>query len=78
MTNKEKMLKAVLKDPKLKELYDYEESDYEDLYAALNSENVVVATVAKIIHGLNGSTDDSDKKKVYMTIFNYLNENILL
>ena len=78
MTNKEKMLKAVLDDPKLKELYDYEESDYEDLYAALNSENVVVATAARIVNGLNGSTDDSDKKKVYMTIFNYLNENILL
>ncbi|MGN0067009.1 MAG: hypothetical protein ACI38V_05215 [Bacteroides sp.] len=78
MTNKENMLKTVLADPKLKELYDYEESDYEDLYAALHSDNVVVATVAKIIYELDGSIDDSDKKKVYMTIFNYLNDNILL
>lgn len=68
----------VLDDRKLQELYEYDKSEYEDLYTAINSENVVVAAVARIIKNLNGSTDESDQKKVYMTVFNYINENLLL
>lgn len=78
MTNKERMLHMVLDDPKLQELFDYDKSEYEDLYQALNSENVVVAAVARIIKNLDGSTDESDQKKVYMTVFNYINENYIL
>ena len=78
MTNKERMLHMVLDDPKLQELYGYDESEYEDLYAAINSENVVVAAVARIIKNLDGSTDESIQKKVYMTVFNYINDNYLL
>ncbi len=72
------MLHMVLDDKKLQELYEYDKSEYEDLYTAMNSENVVVATVARIIKNLDGSTDESDQKKVYMTVFNYLNDNLLL
>ena len=54
MTNKERMLHMVLDDPKLQELYDYDKSEYEDLYQALNSENVIVAAVARIIKYLDG------------------------
>lgn len=78
MTNKERMLHMVLDDSKLQELYDYDKSEYEDLYQALNSENVIVAAVARIIKYLDGSTDESDQKKVYMTVFNYINENYIL
>ena len=78
MSNKERMLHMVLDDPKLQELYDYDKSEYEDLYQALNSENVIVAAVARIIKYLYGSTDESDQKKVYMTVFNYINENYIL
>ena len=78
MSNKERMLHMVLEDPKLQELYDYDKSEYEDLYQALNSENVIVAAVARIIKYLDGSTDESDQKKVYMTVFNYINENYIL
>jgi len=78
MTNKERMLHMVLDDKKLQEHYEYDKSEYEDLYTAMNSENVVVATVARIIKNLDGSTDESDQKKVYMTVFNYLNDNLLL
>ncbi len=78
MTNKERMLHMVLDDKKLQELYDYDETEYEDMYAAINSENVVVASVARIIKQLDGSTDESDQKKVYMTVFNYINENFIL
>ena len=78
MNNKERMLHMVLDDPKLQELYDYDKSEYEDMYQALNSENVIVAAVARIIKELNGSTDESDQKKVYMTVFSYINENYIL
>lgn len=78
MTNKERMLHMVLDDKKLQELYDYDKSEYEDLYTAMNSDKVVVAAVARIIKNLNGSTDESDQKKVYMTVFNYINDNYIL
>lgn len=68
MTNKERMLHMVLDDTKLQELYDYDQSEYEDLYTALNSDNVVVASVARIIKELDGSTDESVQKKVYNLI----------
>ena len=35
MTNKERMLHMVLDDTKLQELYDYDQSEYEDLYTCL-------------------------------------------
>ena len=78
MTNKERMLHMALDDTKLQELYDYDQSEYEDLYTALNSDNVVVASVARIIKELDGSTDESVQKKVYMTVFNYINENLII
>lgn len=78
MTNKERMLHMVLDDTKLQELYDYDQSEYEDLYTALNSDNVVVASVARIIMELDGSTDESVQKKVYKTIFSYINDNLLI
>ena len=78
MTNKERMLHMVLDDTKLQELYDYDQSEYEDLYTALNSDNVVVASVARIIKELVGSTDESVQKKVYKTIFSYINDNLLI
>lgn len=78
MTNKERMLHMVLDDTKLQELYGYDQSEYEDLYTALNSDNVVVAAVARIIKELDGSTDESVQKKVYKTIFSYINDNLLI
>lgn len=78
MTNKERMLQMVLDDKKLQELYEYDRSEYEDLYTAMNSENVIVATVARIIKNLDGSTDPTDQKKLYKTVFNYINDNYLL
>lgn len=78
MTNKERMLHMVLDNTKLQELYDYDQSEYEDLYTALNSDNVVVASVARIIKELDGSTDESVQKKVYKTIFSYINDNLLV
>lgn len=78
MTNKERMLHMVLDNRKLQDEYKYDESDYEDLYSALNSDNVVVATVARIIKDLDGADEESVQKKVYKTIVQYLNSNLIL
>ena len=77
MTNKERMLHMVLDDKKLQELYEYDKSEYEDFYTAINSDNIVVAVVARIIKNLNGSTTISDQKKIYLTIQNYINDNLI-
>lgn len=77
MTDKEKMLHMVLDDPKLQSQFDYNLSEYEDFYTALNSDNVVVAAVARIIKELNGSKDPTEQKRVYKTVFNYIYENYL-
>ena len=47
MNNKERMLHMVLDDPKLQELYDYDKSEYEDLYQALNS-NTLMAQQTRV------------------------------
>ena len=47
------------------------------MYSAMNSEHVVVGAVARIIKNLDGSIDESEQKKVYMTIINHINENFL-
>ena len=78
MTQKDKMLRMVLNDPKLIENYDYAPNDYECLNDALNSDNVIVMAVAKIIKELNGSDDLSEIKRVYKTVFTYLNNNLLV
>ena len=78
MTNKERMLHMVLDDKKLQQLYDYDESEYEDMYSAINSDNVVVAAVARIVKELDGSTDETVQRSVYMKVFNYINENFIL
>ena len=78
MTNKERMLHMVLDDKKLQELYDYDESEYEDMYSAINSANVVVAAVARIVKELDGSTDETVQRTVYSRVFNYINDNFIL
>ena len=77
MTNRELMLRLVLEQKELQTLYGYDESEYEDFTSALQSENIIVSTVAKIIKELNGETDEAKQKKVYMTIINHINENFL-
>ena len=78
MTQKDKMLQMVLDDPRLQELYEYTRKDYDEgVYVAINSDNAVVAAVARIIVELNGSDDPSEQKRVYQTIFKYLNDNLL-
>jgi len=78
MTQKDKMMHMVLEDPRLQELYGCNPDDYENLFDALNSDNAIVVAIAKIIKELNGSDDPSEQKRVYKTIFSYLNNNLVL
>ncbi len=78
ITQKDKMLMLVLKDPQLQSAYGYDAADYENLSDALDSSNPVVVTVARIIKELNGSDDQGEQKRVYTIIFNYLNNNLLI
>lgn len=78
MTQKDKMLRMVLDDSKLQETYDYVPDEYESIYDALNSDNAIIVAVAKIIKELDGSDDPSEQKRVYKTVFTYLNNNLLV
>ena len=78
MTQKDKMLQMVLDDPRLQEFYEYTRKDYDEgIYEAINSDNAIVASVAKIIVELNGSDDPAEQNRVYKTIFKYLNDRLL-
>ena len=76
ITQKDKMLKLVLANKHLQEVYGFENT-YETISEALESNNPVVIAVAKIIKELNGSDDPCEQKRVYQTIFTYLNNNLL-
>ena len=78
MTQKDKMLRMVLDDHKLREAYGYVTDDYESIHDALNSKNAIVVAVAKIIKELDGSDDPTEQKRVYKTVFTYLNNNLLV
>lgn len=77
MTNEDKMLQLVLADTNLHSYYDFNPNDYTTIEEALNSDNYIVVSIAKIIHRINGSIDRSVQKEVYKEVFNYLNHNIL-
>lgn len=75
MTNKDKMLRKVLLDQQLRNAYDYNLDDCEDLDSALHSSNAVVATVAMIVNELD-EADPSAQKSLYTKVFNHLNNNL--
>ncbi|MCW2260111.1 MULTISPECIES: hypothetical protein [Sphingobacterium] len=77
MNNKNKMLHLVLSDEKLSFFYEYNSDEYTTIENALNSENPIVVTVAKIIEGIDGNPDKGVYKETYNEIINYLNQNIL-
>ena len=77
MTQKDKMLRMVLENQALQKDYDYSANDFENIFDALNADNPVVVAIAKIIKEYSGSDDPSEQKRVYKTIFTYLNNNLL-
>jgi hypothetical protein len=77
MSNEDKMLQLVLSDNNLSSFYEYNSSDFQTIEDALDANNPIIVSVAKIIRGVNGNSDKSNQKEVYNEVFNYLNNNIL-
>lgn len=68
-TKDDKMLCAVLYDEKLMKLGRYAAEDFRSLDAALDSDNHVVQTVARIIRSHN---DNATPAAIYKEIVSYL------
>ncbi len=80
MTHKDLMLREVLNNEELMSYYHYTMDDVSDLdvYEAQSADNPIISAVARIINELDGSNDPNRQKEVYIKIFNYLNNNLLL
>lgn len=80
MTQKDLMLREVLNNEELMSYYHYTMEDVSDLdvYEAQSADNPIISAVARIIIELDGSNDPNRQKEVYIKIFNYLNNNLLL
>ena len=73
LTNSDRILQSVLQDERLSETCPFNPYDYETLDDALQSDNYVVCTIAKIIEGKN---EGKSEKQLYNEISNYLNGKI--
>ena len=74
VTNNDRMLRAVLANPKLKEFGKYVDDPDITLDGALRAENCMVKTVATIID-LNDRNEESDT--IYRTVRQILEQNLL-
>lgn len=72
-TNGDRILQAVLDDPKLAELGGYTPTGDETVADALDSENIIIRAVAMII---DGNENQYTPKEIYTQVSNYLTTNI--
>ena len=77
--NDDKMLQAILYDERLMEFGGYKKSDVGNIYECLDSDNVVINTVAQIVKRTNdfdanagNKTSDSHQKELWKEINSYL------
>lgn len=73
ITNNDKMLQAVLLDEHLMKFGNYTPAEVSTIYQALNSDNVVINTVAQIIKGTN---DGASESELWKEINKYLKDNV--
>ena len=72
-TNGDRILQAVLADPKLSELGEYIPTGEETIVSALDSDNIIIHAVAMII---DGSENQYTQKEIYNQVSSYLTSNI--
>lgn len=72
-TNGDRILQAVLADPKLAELAGYTPTGDETVADTLDSENIIIRAVAMII---DGNENQYTPKEIYTQVSNYLTTNI--
>lgn len=77
MSNNDKMLKLVLSDNDLMSHYNYNVDDFSTINDALESDNVIVVAIAKIIDRINVQPEKNYHKEIYNEVFTYLNNNLL-
>lgn len=74
MTNGDKIFKAVIEDSALISYGGYNPDDYDSLQNALDDENVVISTVAKIIYY---QLREHSEREIYNEVTNFLKNNVL-
>lgn len=72
-TNGDRILQAVLADPKLAELGEYTLTGNETIVDALDSENATIRAVTMII---DGNENQYTQKEIYTQVSNFLTSNI--
>lgn len=72
-TNGDRILQAVLADPKLAELGEYTLTGNETIVDALDSENATIRAVAMIF---DGNENQYTQKEIYTQVSNFLTSNI--
>ena len=72
-TNGDRILQAVLADPKLAELGEYTLTGNETIVDALDSENATIRAVEMII---DGNENQYTQKEIYTQVSNFLTSNI--
>lgn len=73
MTNRDKMLEAVLSDENLMKFGNYTESDIRTMDMALDSDNCVINAVAQII---KRSSEGATMNELWKEINDYLKKNV--
>jgi hypothetical protein len=79
MNDTEQIMRMVLEDEELRKAYGYdlEEVLKMDIFEARDSDNAVVAAVARVVGAVNKNLDPTKKKEIYQKMFNYLNTRLL-
>ena len=73
MTNRDRIFKAVLEDENLIKFGGYDPDDYDDVYKAIEDDNLTVSTVAKIVYF---HFKKHTEKEIYKEVTNYLKNNL--
>lgn len=73
LTNKDKILQAVLIDQRLCEYAEYNAADFETISDALDSDIPIICAIAKII---DGNERNLTEREIFNDVSNYLKQTI--
>lgn len=73
ISNNDKMLQAVLLSERLMKVGNYTQADIGSLYAALDSDNYIINTVAQII---KRAGEGASERELWKEINDYLKRNV--
>lgn len=74
MAREDKILKAFLSDPIIKDKYGVDIENYQTIGQALSSNEPIVQVIAKIIQGMD-SDNEMNEKAIYQQVIGYLNRS---